>query len=147
MTNKHTLLATLALSTSLLACGRTPQIIAVQPGDLEKPGQMTVTGTATLQVSPDCADLTMTLTSDDPRPGAATTAVDVKEHELVAALHQLGVENGDLKLSLATLEPIYEPNPTGWARIKVHTYRAQITVTATTHDFGKIATLMQAGAD
>src|SRR2546423_11426172 len=123
-----------ALSTSLIACGR-PQVIAVQPApEIERPGQMTVTGTATLEVSPDCADLTMTLSSDGVRPAQATAAVDAKEHALVDALHQLGIENGDLKLSLVSLEPIYEPNPDGWAQIKVHTYRAQITVTATTHD-------------
>ena len=136
-----------ALSTSLIACGR-PQVIALQPApEVERPGQMTVTGQATLEVSPDCADLTMTLSADGAKPALATSAVDQKEHALVDALHHLGVENGDLKLSLVSLDPIYEPNPDGWAQIKVHTYRAQITVTATTHDFGKIAALMDAGAD
>ena len=52
-----------------------------------------------------------------------------------------------MKLSLVSLEPIYEPNPTGWSQLKVATYRAQITVTATTRDFGKISTLMEAGSE
>lgn len=138
-------LALLALSTSLLACH--DRVIAVQaPADVERPGQMTVTGTATLEVSPDCADLTMTISADGTRPGAATTQVDAKERALVAALEKIGVAAADLKLSTVTLEPVYEPNPEGWAQIKVHAYRAQITVTATTHDFGKIGEIMDTGA-
>src|SRR5215467_8944970 len=121
-----TTLATLALSTSLLGCH--DRVIAVpQTVEPTRPGQMTITGTATLEVSPDCADLTMTLGADDLRPGVATSEVGTKEQALVTALGKIGVEKSDIKLSNVTLEPIYDPNPTGWAQIKVHTYRAQIT--------------------
>ena len=130
-----TLLALLALT----ACHDTK---VVMPQSLPQPGQMTITGTATLEVSPDCADLTMTLSSDDGKPGAATTTVQHEEDSLVAALKKLGVEGADLKLSYLTLEPVYDDS---WLRIR--TYRAQITVTATTHDFGKIASIMEAGAN
>ncbi len=128
------LLALLALT----ACHDTK---VVMPQSLPQPGQMTVTGTATLEVSPDCADLTMTLSSDDAKPGAATQHVEAEENTLVAALQKLGVEGVDLKLSYLTLEPVYDES---WLHIR--TYRAQITVTATTHDFGKIASIMEAGA-
>jgi len=130
-----TLLALLALT----ACHDTK---VVMPQSLPQPGQMTITGTATLEVSPDCADLTMTLSWDDNRPGVATTTVQQEEDSLVAALKKLGVEGADLKLSYLTLEPVYDDS---WLRIR--TYRAQITVTATTHDFGKIASIMEAGAN
>lgn len=139
------LLASLVTVALLAACHDTKVILPSAAPD--KPGQMTITGTATLEVSPDCADLTMTLTADDLRPGAATSAVEAKETAVVAALKKLGVEGADLKLSYLQLDPIYEPNQLGWAEIKVHTYRAQITVTATTHDFSKIAPLMEAGAE
>ena len=142
-----TTLAALILTSSLVACHDREVIAIPDTADIVKPGQMTVTGLATLDVSPDCADLTMTLSADNIRPGAATAAVDAEEATLVDALKKQGVEPADMKLSLVTLEPIYEPNATGWAQIKVHTYRAQITVTATTRDFGKISTLMEAGAD
>jgi uncharacterized protein YggE len=66
---------------------------------------------------------------------------------VIAAMTKLGLTTADLKLSLLTLQPIYEPNADGWAQIKVHTYRAQITVTATTRDFSKVSTLMEAGAE
>src|ERR1700733_8284338 len=83
---KTTMLAALALT----ACH--PQVIAIpSTTDAPKPGQMAVTGTATLEVSPDCADLTMTLSSDDVRPAAATAHVDAKEQAVIAAMTKLGV--------------------------------------------------------
>jgi uncharacterized protein len=120
------------------------RVIAVAPAAAENPGLMTVTGSATLEVSPDCADLTMTISSDNVKPGAAVTTVDTKETGLVAALTKQGVLPTDMKLSLVTLEPIYQP---GLYPLVIHTYRAQITVTATTRDFAKISALMEAGSD
>ena len=142
-------LATLVLVTSLVACGdRTPQIITVPAAESgDKPGQMTITGTATLEVSPDCADLTMTITADGARPGLATAGVQAKQQQLVAALAKLGVENAELKLSYLTLNPIFDPTPEGYAQLKIHTYRAEVTVTATTHKFDQLAAIMEAGAD
>jgi len=141
-------LATLVLASSLTAChDRAPQIIAVpSQTEVSKPGQMTVTGQATLDVSPDCADLTITLGADNVRPGAAAKQLEAKKLALVAALQKIGLETGDIKLSNLQLDPVYAPNPEGWATIKVHTYRAQITVTATTRDFAKIADIMDAAA-
>jgi uncharacterized protein YggE len=123
----------------LAACHDTKVVVPSTP---TPPGQMTVTGTATLEVSPDCADLTMTLSADNLTPGPATAQVQREEEALVAALQKLGVEGADLKLSYQTLQPVYDDH---W--IKIRTYRAQITVTATTHDFTKIASLMEAGAN
>jgi uncharacterized protein YggE len=148
-------LAALALATSLTtvaACSSKPQIIAVQAAPdphsaAQQPGQMTVTGQATLEVSPDCADLTITLTSDSIRPGVATKDLEAKKQLLIAALKKVGVETNDIKLSTLSLDPVYEPNPEGWAQIKIHTYRAQVTVTATTRDFGKIADILDAAGN
>ena len=143
-------LASLVLASSLVACADrgAPQVIAVpSPAAVEKPGEMTVVGTATLEVSPDCADLTMTIVADGARPGAATSAVQAKQQKIVAALAKLGVATSDLKLSYLTLNPIYEPNAQGWAQLRVHTYRAEITLTATTKKFDKIGEIMEAGAD
>jgi uncharacterized protein YggE len=84
----------------------------------------------------------MTLSADDPTPGPATAQVQREEDALVASLKKLGVEGADLKLSYLTLQPVYDDH---W--LKIRTYRAQITVTATTRDFAKIAPLMEAGAN
>jgi uncharacterized protein YggE len=135
------------LVTAAGCSDRTPHLIAVPAsGEAGKPGTMTVTGTATLDVSPDCADLTLTISTDGAQPGLATRALQAREQQLVAALVKLGLERSDVKLSYLTMNPIYEPNPTGWAQLRVHTYRAEITVTATTHQFEKIGDIMDAGA-
>lgn len=142
-------LASLVLATSLIACSdRAPQVISVAaPAEVAHPGQMTVTGTATLEVSPDCADLTMTIVADGAKPGVATSGVQAKQQRIIDALKKLGVEPSDMKLSMLSLNPIYEPNPEGWAQLKVRTYRAEITITVTTKQFDKIGGIMEAGAD
>jgi uncharacterized protein YggE len=142
-------LATLVLASSLTACAdRAPQIIAVPSAgaEIDKPGQMTVNGQATLDVSPDCADLTITLVADHIKPGVAAKQLEAKKQALISSLKTIGVETADVKLSNLQLDPIYEPNPEGWATLKVRTYRAQITVTATTKDFSKIAEIMDTAA-
>jgi len=140
------LIAGLVLATSLTACeGRTPQVIVQQPGvaSVAQPGVMTVTGTATLEVSPDCADLTMTLSADGARAGVAASALTKKQQDVVAAMTKLGIGETDLKISHVTLNPIYK----NWDQLKVITYRAEITLTATTKKFDQIAAMMEAGAN
>jgi len=95
------LLALLALT----ACHDTT---VVMPQSLPQPGQMTVTGSATIQVAPDCADLTMTVSANASKQGAAVDAARKRSSDLVAAIKKLGLEDGDLKLSTMSIEPIYE---------------------------------------
>jgi uncharacterized protein YggE len=142
-------LAALVLASSLTACSdRAPHVIALPPtADVERPGQMTVTGQATLEVSPDCADLTITIAADNIKPGIAAKQLEAKKLILISQLQKIGVETADVKLSNLQLDPIYEPNREGWATLKVRTYRAQITVTATTKDFSKIAEIMDVAAN
>jgi uncharacterized protein len=140
-------LVSFALASSLFACkDSAPQIIMQPSAEVAKPGQMMVTGTATLEVAPDCADLTMTISADGARPGNATEAAQAKQQALVAALMKLGVESADLKLSHLTLHPIYAQGELGWSQLKVATYRAEITVTVTTKRFDRIGAIMDVGA-
>jgi uncharacterized protein len=142
-------LAAIVLASSLTACdNRAPQVIAVpSTAEVDRPGQMTVTGQATLEVSPDCADLTITIAADHIKPGIAAKQLEAKRLILVSQLQKIGVETADVKLSNLQLDPIYEPTREGWATLKVRTYRAQITVTATTKDFSKIAAIMDTAAE
>ncbi len=130
-----TLLASLAL---LAACHDTKVILPNAPAPEHG---MTVTGTATLDVSPDCADLTMTIAVEQKRPGLATAEVQREEQAVIAALEKAGVAEKDLKLSMLNLSPVYEPNQV------IRGYQASITVTATTRDFAQISTLMDIGAN
>jgi uncharacterized protein YggE len=145
-------LARLVLLASLLsvpACAdrAAPQAVAVPAVELDKPGSMTVTGTAVLEVSPDCADLTMTIVGEGARPGQATAAVQKQQQELVLALKKIGVEGSDLKLSYLRLDPVYAQTPFGIAAPKITGYRAEVTVTATTRRFEQVGPIMEAGAN
>jgi uncharacterized protein YggE len=133
-----------AALSAFAACQR-PQLITLPAGgaEIEKPGQMQVTGTATLDVSPDCADLTLTLGADASRPAAATEDVDHRETALVAALGKLGVAPTELKLTRLDLQPVFEEFD---HRSRLTHYHAELVITATTHDFAKIADIMEAGA-
>ena len=102
---------------------------------------MTVTGTATLDISPDCADLSMTVAMEQPRPGLATAAAQHNEQAVIAALEKAGVAEKDLKLSTLQLSPVYTDHGA------IRAYQASITITVTTHDFSQIATLMDIGAN
>jgi len=142
-------LVALFLASSLAACGdRAPHIIQVpaSSAEIERPGIMTVNGQATLEVSPDCADLTITISSDHSVPGTSVKQLENRKLALVAALQKIGIETGQVKLSNLQLDPIYAQNRDGWSTLKVQTYRSQITITATTKDFAKIGDMMDAAA-
>ena len=145
-------LARIALAASLLAAPAcadrgAPQLVAVNASELDKPGNMTVTGTAVLEVSPDCADLTMTIVGEGARPGQATAAVQRQQQELVESLKKIGVEGTDLKLSYVRLDPVYAQTSLGIQTQRITGYRAEVTVTATTHRFELISSIMEAGAN
>jgi uncharacterized protein len=146
---KHSL-AALVLASSLAACGdRAPHIIQVPvptATDVERPGQMTVNGQATLEVSPDCADVSITIAVENLSTGTAVKQLEHKKLAMIAALQKAGIETAQVKLSSLHLEPVYERTAQGWTTSRVRTYRTQITVTATTKDFGKIGDIMDAGA-
>lgn len=135
----------LPLIALLTAAGCHERVIVTAPASPEaNPGLMQVTGSAVLEVSPDCADLTMTLSVDNGKPSVATAGVTKKEADLVATLTRQGVTQQDMKLSQTDLAPTYEYINN---RSVLTGYRAQVTVTVTTRDFAKIPALMEVGAD
>jgi uncharacterized protein YggE len=146
-------LAGLVLATSAIVCSiacseRAPQVIAVPqmaPAAAPiAPGVMTVNGSAQLEVSPDCADLTMTLVAESGRPGSAASALTKKQTDLVAAMQKIGIENPDMKISHMNLMPIYYDWPN---QMRVSKYRAEVTITVTTKKFEQLAEMMEAGAN
>lgn len=145
-------LARFALAASLFAvpaCSdrSAPQIVAIPAVELDRPGNMTVTGTAVLEISPDCADLTMTIVGEGARPGQATAAVQKQQGELVEALKKIGVEGPDLKLSYLRLDPVYAQTSFGIQTQRITGYRTEVTVTATTKRFELVGPIMEAGAN
>jgi uncharacterized protein len=152
--SKHRL-ATLLLSSSLVTlalagCGdRAPHIIQVHPEKASpepRQGQMSVNGQATLEVSPDCADITISISIESGKTAAAVKSLEQKKLALVTALNALGVETAQVKLSNLGLDPVYAVDGVGRTTQFVRAYRASITVTATTKDFGKIGDIVDAAA-
>ena len=142
------MLAGLVLASSLVACGeRTPQVITLQQpphGEMAKPGAMTVSGSATLEVSPDCADMTLTLTAEAPRAGVAAAALTKKQTALIEAMKALGLETSDLKISHVSMNPVFRDWP---HHSTVRHFHAAITITATTKKFELVAPMMEAAAN
>jgi uncharacterized protein len=151
----HRRLVTLLFSSSLTAaalvgCGdRAPHIIQVHPEKSSpepRQGQMAVNGQATLEVSPDCADITLTIVVENAKTAAAVKGLEQKKLALVTALQAIGVETAQVKLSNLGLDPIYAVDGEGRTTQFVRAYRASVTVTATTKDFGKIGDIVDAAA-
>lgn len=147
-------LAAIVLASSFAslgaACGdRAPHIIQVpaQHADTpDRPGQMTVNGQATLEVSPDCADISITIGVENTKTNLAVKDLEKKKLAMIEALNKAGVETKQVKLSSLVLDPVYAVDGRGYPTSAVRTYRSQITVTATTRDFSKIGDIMDAGA-
>jgi uncharacterized protein YggE len=139
-------IAAFGATGSLVACKSEPPNIVVHtaPDSQRDPHVMTVSGTATLEVSPDCADLTMTLTGDAMKPGAAVAKINAQRDALIKAMLQLGLEESDLKVSTMGIDPHYE-----WIKDRsvFKGYTARITLTASTRRFELLPTMMETAAD
>jgi uncharacterized protein YggE len=134
----------LALLAPLLAIAACHTTVEAPPAAAPVPqnGSFTVEGSASIDVTPDTADLHLTLSSQASRPGAATHAVRDNESHLVAALNKLGVETANLKLCQLRLDPVYDVKGE-----HVIAYSASIEVIATTHDFDQVGDMMEAAGN
>jgi len=129
---------TLVPLLALTACG-SPQIITVP--EARHPGQLTVDGSATIELAPDCADLTMTVSAEDSRADLAAREAQQLSTTVLARLHAAGVADRDIQLSSISLQPYYKRDVR-----EIHDYEAQLTVVVTTRDFSQLIPLVDAGA-
>jgi uncharacterized protein YggE len=126
------------------ACSHQPQQIVVHAGAGDKDTALTATGSATLSVAPDCADLTLTIDDPAAKPGDALVKAQKDEANLLASLKAKGVADKDLAISELSVDPTYHYDGT---RNVLDGFEARVTITATTRAFDQIAPLMQAAAD
>jgi len=108
----------------------------------QRPHGMTVEGSATVELEPDCFDLTMTVAAQDSRADHAAREAEQVAERVQSRLHEAGAASSDVKLSSVSLQPYFRKDVR-----EVHDYEAQITIVVTTRDFTKIIPLMDAGAD
>ncbi|MCE9579387.1 MAG: SIMPL domain-containing protein [Deltaproteobacteria bacterium] len=136
-------LASLLLGATLVttACGRGTTAVTCEPAPhpAEPRIGLTVTGTATMQIIPDTADLQMTLTAEAPRPGAAATLVRQRQATIQAQLAQQ-TSKPEVSLSRLSVEPQYDDKG------RIRAYQAAITLTVSTGDFDGVTDLLELGA-
>jgi uncharacterized protein YggE len=134
-------LGRLALASSIALWSALPAA-AAPIADAVKPGTLTVTGSATLEISPDCVDIAMEVSAEAAAPGLAARAAQAKERTVLGALGKIGVAGTDVRLSQLMLNPVYDRD----ASLRVRAYQAAIAVTATTCKLDRISELMDVGA-
>jgi uncharacterized protein YggE len=135
------------LAIALAACGNAGAAGHHHDDDKEdkiQPGVMSITGNATLDVAPDTADISMSLTADGARPKQAVASLRARQEEMVRALMALGIESANIKISQLGLSPLYFYPENAPPRIRG--YQATLTVTASTRKFDLIGEIMEAGA-
>jgi uncharacterized protein YggE len=137
----------LILLLGLAACGERSYAVPMASEAAKPGGALTVTGTATLEVSPDVADMSMTVFGEGARPGEAAAIARKKQAQLIDGLAKIGIETKDLKLSHLRLDPVYADRSTLWSSDRITGYRAQITVSATTTKLDQLDAIMEAGAN
>jgi len=133
----------LALALAAPACSHEPSSIVVHTA-ADAQHALTATGNATIAVKPDCADLTLTVSSEAARPAEALAAARKREDALLASLKRLGVADADLALSTLGVDAVYRDDG---GRSRLDGFRAHVTITAITRAFDRIGALMEAAAD
>lgn len=145
----HTsILLALAVALAIAATRPTPtqHISVALPAAAEGPDQaggpprgFTVAGTATLEAVPDVADLQATISVENASAREATRLARQRQEAARAALDKAGIPAADLALGHLQLTPVHHPKTGALLR-----YQASVALTASTRDFDRLATLMEA---
>ncbi len=114
---------------------------AIQP----TPGSLSVTGTATLDVAPDAADVKLDLTSRAASPRAAVKKLRSQEEAMRTLLDEEGIEAETIAVSTITLHPTHRWDANRERQVLTG-YEAKLCVTVETGDFALIPGIVEAGA-
>jgi uncharacterized protein YggE len=131
----------------LAACSTAPRVVAV-PMELPEaqPGTYTVTGTATIEATPDTADLVVVLSAERARPRDAAAVVRESQKALTEALASAAGKTCDVAVSQLQLQPVHELVDPRGQKMRLRGYEAQLSVVITTHDFELLPELMDLAA-
>ena len=119
---------------------------AAQP-DPEKPtpGALSVTGHATLDVTPDVADVKLDLSARAGTPRAAVAKLRESETAMRKNLEGEGIESDEVAVSAINLAPKHRWDAQRERQILIG-YEATLCVTVSTKDFAEIPAIIEAGA-
>jgi uncharacterized protein YggE len=128
--------------------GRAPaECGSAESGSAAAPWSYTVAGTASIQATPDVADLVVVLTAERASPSAAASEVGQQRQALATALAGAGVGQADIAVSSLRMQPVYEPIDSRGVRQRLRGYEASLTLTVTTRSFDALPGLMELAAD
>lgn len=111
-----------------------------------KPGNLTVMGTATLEVTPNVADVTLELTATAPSPRAAVAKLRAREQVMRKNLSDDGVAAQEVAVSTLNLGPLSRWDAPRQRQVPTG-YEARLRVSVETEDFAQIPSIVEAGAN
>lgn len=101
---------------------------------------VTVTGEATVAAAPDMALIRIGVTSQGKNARAASDANAREMTVVLAAIKETGVADKDIQTTSLSLQPQYDPNKTGAARLIGFAANNQVTVKI--RDIGQLPTIL-----
>jgi len=101
---------------------------------------VTVGGEATLAVAPDTAIIRIGVTSQGKNAREASEANARQITAVLAAIKASGIDDRDIQTSRLSLQPQYDPNKSGTARLTGFQVTNQLTVRI--HDIGKLPDIL-----
>jgi uncharacterized protein YggE len=101
---------------------------------------VTVTGEATVAVAPDMAVIRIGVTSQGKTAREASEANAKQMTAVLAAIKDAGIADRDVQTSWLSLQPQYDPNKTGAARLIGFQVNNQVTVKI--RDIGKLPAIL-----
>jgi uncharacterized protein YggE len=101
---------------------------------------VTVTGEATVTAAPDAAVVRIGVSSQGKTARAASDTNAKAMTAVLAAINQLGIADRDVQTSWLSLQPQYEPNKGGGARL--NGFQANNQVTVKIRDIGKLPAVL-----
>jgi len=126
----HIALAVLALALALASPLRAQAVDRL----------VTVGGEATIAVAPDTAIIRIGVTSQGKNAREASEANARQITAVLAAIKASGIDDRDIQTSRLSLQPQYDPNKSGTARLTGFQVTNQLTVRI--HDIGKLPDIL-----
>jgi uncharacterized protein YggE len=127
------------------AGGARPVVAASDPAE----HTIAVTGTGTVTVKPDIADVRLGVSIQKPTVKEAQAAAAEAMTSAVAAIRKAGVANDDIKTTTVSLGPVYEYPQGGTQKLVGYQFSNQVAVTV--RDLSKVAAVIdgaiEAGAN
>ncbi len=128
-----------ALGASLLGPAISP--VRAQGTSSDDPHTLSVSGTGSVSVRPDVADVTLGVTVQRDQAGAAADDAANVMDAVVSAVKALGIAEDDIQTSSISLSPVYDYDRSPYRLVG---YQASNMITVTVRDIGQTGAVIDA---